>query len=278
MTFSSLALSPDGTRLALSIPDSDGRIDLWVKQLDTGPLSRITFEGRRNLRATWSLDGQSLMFVSNRAGSRVGTQNLWTTPADGSGTAEPVQEQEAQIWEGLLSLDGTWLVFREGQTASADIYAIRPGVDSEAVPLVVTESSERSIALSPDGRWLAYVSNRSERDEVYVQPFPDGGSLVQVSIEGGVEPVWAHRGRELFYRNGSNELVAVDFTDDPTFEVVGQQVLFSMADYLISNGRPMYDVSPDDQRFVMLRIDAVEDTELIWVENWAEELRERVPN
>ena len=101
---------------------------------------------------------------------------------------------------------------------------------------------------------------------------------MQVSIEGGVEPVWAHRGRELFYRNGSNELVAVDFTDDPTFEVVGQQVLFSMADYLISNGRPMYDVSPNDQRFVMLRIDAVEDTELIWVENWAEELRERVPN
>jgi len=101
-----------------------------------------------------------------------------------------------------------------------------------------------------------------------------------VSADGGLDPVWAHNGRELFYRNGANQLVAVQFTDDPTFVVVQEEVLFSMADYLPSNGTPMYDVSPDDQRFVMLRIDDRRTTtsELILVENWFEELRARMGN
>ena len=90
--------------------------------------------------------------------------------------------------------------------------------------------------------------------------------------------MWAHSGRELFYRNGANQLVAVEVTDDPTLRVGQQEVLFSMADYLTSNGHPMYDVSPDDQRFVMLRMgeEGVDDTELILVQNFFEELRERV--
>ena len=158
---------------------------------------------------------------------------------------------------------------------AADIYAVRLGVDSVAVPLEVTEFQERSVSLSPNDRWLAYVSNRSGRDEVYVRPFPDAGaSLQQVSTDGGIEPLWAHSGRELFYRNGANELVAVEITDDPTFAAGQQHVLFSMASYLTSNGRPQYDVSADDQRFVMLRIMDQGD-QLILVDNWFEELKER---
>ena len=279
-----LALSPDNTRLAVSTQDSEGTYDLWVKQLDAGPLSRLTFEGTQNIRATWSLDSQSLTFVSNRAGQR----DLWSKRADGSGTAELVLDRQAHILEGLYSSDGIWLAFCEGGNVAADIYAIRPGVDSVAMPLEVTEFQERYIALSPNDRWLAYVSNRSGRDEVYVRPFPDAGaSLQQVSADGGVEPVWAHSGRELFYRNGANEMVVVQVTDDPTLRVGQQDVLFSMADYLTSNGRPMYDVSPDDQRFVMLRIGGIADiadddvdseTELILVQNFFEELRQRMGN
>ena len=133
--FSSLALSPNEDRLAISIWDSEGTFDLWVKQLPTGPLSRLTFEGTMNYRATWSPNGESLRFLSNRAGNR----NLWTKRADGSGVAELVLDQEAPIWEARYSSDGTWLVFREGANQAADIYAIRPGVDSVAVPLEVTE-------------------------------------------------------------------------------------------------------------------------------------------
>ena len=211
--FSSLALSPNGDRLAISIPASEGTTDLWVKQLETGPLSRLTFEGTINHRATWSPNGESLRFLSNRAGvldpspNRAGNLDLWTKRADGSGTAELVLDQEAQIWGARYSSDGTWLVFREGAFQAGDIYAIRPGVDSVAVPLEVTEFGEVSISLSPNDRWLAYVSNNTGRDEVYVRPFPPDAEsgLVQVSTDGGRGPVWAHNGRELFYRNGAND-------------------------------------------------------------------------
>ena len=272
---SSLALSPNGDRLAISILDSEGTFDLWVKQLDTGPLSRLTFTGSINRRASWSPDGQTLTFSSNRAGN----PDVWTKRADGSGVAELVLDQEVGISEGRYSSDGTWLVFREGANLAADIYAIRPGVDSVAVPLEVTEFQERSISLSPDGRWMAYASNNTGREEVYVRPFPDAGSgLVQVSTDGGLEPVWAHSGRELFYRNGANELVAVQVTGDPTFAAGQQEVLFSMADYQPSNGNPMYTVSPDDQRFVMLRMgdEAAGSAETYLVTNWFEELRQRM--
>ena len=189
---SSLALSPNEDRLAISIPASEGTTDLWVKQLDAGPLSRLTFEGTQNIRATWSADGQSLTFTSDRAGNL----DLWTKRADGSGAAALVLDQATEILEGRYSPDSTWLVFREGGGGAGDIYAIRPGVDSVPVPLEVTAFRERSVSLSPDGRWLAYVSNNTSRDEVYVRPFPEAGSgLVQVSTDGGLDPVWAHSGR-----------------------------------------------------------------------------------
>ena len=150
----------------------------------------------------------------------------------------------------------------------------------DLLPLAVTESVEYSPAISPNGSWLAYVSNRSGVNEVYVVPFPEaGGSLRKVSVNGGVDPMWAHGGEELFYRNNANELVSVEVSTDTTFTVFEEHVLFSMAPYLSSNGHPMYDVSPDDQSFVMLRIEqALSGSELIVVVNWAEELREREPN
>ena len=190
--------------------------------------------------------------------------------------------RETTLAEGLYSPDGTWLVFRQGDTrvGTGDIYAMRPGLDSTVVSLVETEFLDYSMTLSPDGRWMAYVSDATGRSEVYVSPFPDVGSGRQlVSPAGGVEPLWAHSGRELFYRNGANELVAVQVTAEQTFTVGQQDVLFSLANYLPGNGHPQYDVSPDDQRFVMFRLsDLAADSELILVENWAEALRERAGN
>ena len=270
------ALSPDGTRLALSILNSEGGADVWVKQLDTGPLSRLTFEGRSNRRATWSPDSRSLTFLSNRAGNG----DVWTKRADGSDTAELVLDREAGLQEAMYSPDGTWLLFREGANQAADIYGVRLPMDSAVVPLEVTEFQERAFSLSPDGRWLAYVSNRTGSNEVFVRPFPDvGASLQQVSANGGTEPVWAHSGRELFYVNGASELVAVQVSTDPGFALGQQEVLFSVAGYMRHSAYAMYDVTPDDQRFMMLRIGNEENaaaSELILVTNWFEELRERL--
>ena len=271
---SSLALSPYGDRLAISIRES-GTWDLWVKRLDAGSAARLTFEGATNRRATWSPDGQSLTFVSNRGEQAA----LWTKRADGSGAARIVLDSPGETFsEGFYSPDSTWLVFRVGQgnPGSGDIYGVRPSMDSVPIPLVVNEFGARSPALSPDGRWLAYVSDEAGQEEIYVRPFPDTDSgRTLVSQNGGVEPVWAHSGEELFYRNGANELVAVEISAGSSFGWDQQDILFSMAAYLPSNGHPMYDVSPDDQRFVMLRMGG-ESTDVTLVVNFFEELRERV--
>jgi Tol biopolymer transport system component len=269
-----VALSPNADRLAISTQDPAGAYDLWVKGLDEGPLSRLTSEGSRNFWASWSPDGRSLTFVSDRTGQ----YDLWTKRADGSGSAEVLVDREAAVWEGFFSDDGRWLVFRESWENSG-IFAIRPGVDSVPVPIVARSGfNPRFAALSPDSRWLAYVSDESGQQEVYVRPFPDAESgRWMVSRNGGAEPVWAHSGRELFYRNGENELVAVQVTADSLFASDSEEVLFSASDYFARDGYPAYDVSPDDERFVMFRASGAGPWELILVQNFFEELKRLVP-
>ncbi len=148
------------------------------------------------------------------------------------------------------------------------------------VPLVATEFQETAPAVSPDGRWLAYVSNETGGSEVYVRPFPnvaDGRWLVSTS--GGSEPVWAHSGRELFYRDGAQRLVAVEVLPGEAFVTGAQRTLFDAQAYRADIYHQMYDVTPDGQRFVMIRVlggDAADDLQLIVVENFFEELKAKV--
>ena len=198
--------------------------------------------------------------------------------ADG-GPAELLWDDERPIFEGFLSRDRR-LVYRVGDhdRVFGAIYAIRPDADTVGTALVVTEFWDRAATLSPNGRWLAYVSNELGRDEVYVVSFPNAADTKRlVSTAGGSEPVWAHSGKELFYRNG-DDLVAVDVTVQPTFAAGQQRVLFSIAGVSRSPFHALYDISPDDQRFVMLRRVQAEQGELIWVDNWFEELKAKVGN
>jgi serine/threonine-protein kinase len=271
---SSVAISPSGDRLAISIPSPAGTTDLWLKPLDAGPASRLTFEGATNRRATWSADGQSLTFVSDRAGQ----YDLWTKRADGSGSAALTLDHESGISFGQYSPGGDWLVFT-GDVRPMGIYASPVEAGGIAGAPVETGVIGLSISLSPDGRWLAYVSNARGEPEVYVRPFPNTHEgLVQVSMNGGEHPVWAHNGRELFYRNGANELVVVQYSGDPTFAVGRREVLFSVVEYRAAPIRPTYDISPDDERFVMLRLgaDVEAGAATYLVTNWFTELRERM--
>jgi len=236
-------------------------------------------ESESNFRPHWSPDSQSLTFVSNREGK----YDLWEKRADGTGTAEPVLDEDQPIREGFRADD--WLVYVEGSDdfsgllGGGDIFKKRPEMDSVPIPLVVAENGQYSATLSPDGRWLAYVSNQTGREEVWVRPFEGTGQWL-VSISGGAEPVWAHSGDELFYRNRVNELVSVKVSAGSSFAWDGEDVLFSMSEYLRGSGYPMYDVSTDDQEFVMLRNndEAEANIELILVDNFFEELRQRVEN
>ena len=272
-TNTSLALSPDGTRLAIGMPNEEGAWDLWVKTLDTGPLTRLTFDGTVNRRPVWSPDGSVITFVSDRDGA----SEVWERRADGSTPARKVFGYERDINEAVYSPDGEWLVFRQG-SAPADIYGIRLGTDSVATPLIATDFNELEFNISPDGRWLAYTSSESGRLEVYVRPFPDvTASRLQISTEGGREPVWSRSGDELLFRDAAAQLVSVRFATGEPLRVESQEVLFSVIRFLQGNGRPQYDISSDGSRLVMLATGSVEDGgELILVNNWADEVLERL--
>ena len=176
--------------------------------------------------------------------------------------------------EGALSRDGRCLIYRSGSGGGRDIYAIRPGTDSAPVPLVTSPSEDYAPALSPDGRWLAYVSEESRQPEVYVRPFPNAGAARwQVSQAGGTEPVWAHSGRDLFYRNGAGELVAAAVASGPSFQVRSQHVLFPVRDYVKDPWNHSYEVSPDDRSFLFIRLPPGAKYQLVAVLNWFEELK-----
>ena len=184
------------------------------------------------------------------------------------------------------------MVFRTGAvaglsgTGQSDIVGFRPGVDSAVTPLVATpDFAEQDPALSPDGRWLAYTSNETGRNEVYVRPFPNVDSTrVRVSADGGYAPLWAHSGSELFFadRQGGS-LIAAEVETDQEFRVLQRETLFALgAEFAVIAGFDGYDIGPDDERFLMLRLSSGGDsgagTRFILVENWFEELRQLFGN
>jgi serine/threonine-protein kinase len=286
---SAWSLSPDGARLAFRA-QADDNDDIWIKDLDDGPLSRLTFDEGEDWSPHWSPDGDMLTFVSNRAGGG-DDRDVWTKRADGTGEAELLYDHEGLIVEGFWGPDGEWLVLRGGAATAAmntrDILALRPGVDSIALPLLAAEYDEQEPALSPDGRWLAYISNEagSSGFEVFVRPFPDmNAGRWQVSTDGGVMPVWAHSGRELFFLDSNRALIAAQVDTDSGFQVGEKETLFTFpTGSRISTTNTLYGVAPDDQRFLMARDYGGESQEssesrFVLVNNFFEELRERVGN
>ena len=277
--FRYLALSPDGSQVAMSVNDGV-REDIWIKHLVRGSLPKLTFEGEINVRPAWYPDGRTVLFVSDRSGDAA----LWRRRADGSSGAELVLAHDGGIAGALVSQDEEWLVFATppDTEGAGDILGLRLGTDSVPVPLVATPFTESEPALSPDARWLAYVSNESGRLDVYVVPFPNttDGRWV-ASRNGGQEPLWAHGGRELFYKSAAGNLVAAEVTTTSTFAVIAERVLFSITDHQSDPVHRRYDVTPDDERFVMIRnAPVVEATNVqpVLVLNFFEELKAKVGN
>ncbi len=270
-----VALSPDGRRLAASIVSGD-RTDIWVKQLDAGPLTRLTFRGTLNYRPSWGRDGRVLTFTSDQDGPSY----LFSVRADGSNRPRRLFEGDTtQIDESFYSPDGQWLVYRAGVTDGARrIYARRIGSDTGRVALVSDGFDAYMPALSPDGKWLAYVSVESGHEEVYVRPFPDAArARWQISTSGGNNPVWSPDGRELFYLTAADSLasVAVAPGPGPDFLAGPRQSLFSVRPFLFAPFHQAFSVTPDGRSFIMLRrVDAGQGStsSLTVVLNWFQEL------
>jgi hypothetical protein len=270
----SLSLSPDGTRVAVTLMREGGGLEVWIKVLGTGPLTRLAFDGTVSYRPGWGPDGQSVTYISDVTGSN----KLLARPADGSGSATVLAQAPRGIDEGFRSRDGRWLILRVGVGGGRDIYGLRPGIDSAPIPLIATEFEEYSPSLSADGQRLAYVSNESGRPEVYVRPFPNvGAAKWQVSTAGGTEPLWANRGRELFFKNRNAELVAVSVETRPSFRIVSSRPLFSVRGYYAETLHSSYAVSPDDRSFIFVRRLGTDEGRLVMVLNWFEELKSKLP-
>jgi len=263
--------SPDGRRLAVSL-FTGARTDVWIYTPASASLDRLTTAGSDNERPEWSPDGRWVLYRSNRSGQ----QAIWRQLADGSGAAEQVSPRSAlPAHEGSLSPDGRTLLYRvDGTRRARDVYTVAlDGLDRTPRPFLATEFDEFAPRFSPDGRWVAYVSNESGRDEVYVRRFPGPGGRTLVSDGGGEEPLWSPDGRRVFYR-GLGVIVAtsVSLGDEP---VVTARDTVARGEFLSSRFHPMYDLAPDGKRVLVLE-GAGSRLQLTVVLNWTRALTQKL--
>jgi serine/threonine-protein kinase len=269
--FDDPAFSPDGNFLSLTVGEATDR-DIWIYDLQRRILNPFTFEGV-NARADWTPDGEHLTFL--RRPVDAGSYNIYSKAADGSGEFEQLTNTESVSSKPSWSSDGT-LVYTEGIGDSRDIWVLQPD-EGEAQLFQGTQFDERQPSFSPDGQWIAFTSNRSGQDEVYVKRYPSSGGLVPISRDGGSGPIWSPDGGELFYRNG-NQIMAVTVQAGPSFKAGEPMVLFEGGfGYGYTDFGVPYDISPDGERFVMLKDVGTQPSQIHVVLNWFEELKRLVP-
>jgi serine/threonine protein kinase/Tol biopolymer transport system component len=262
--------SPDGRQVAVMIASETGS-DIWIIDMERGTRTRFT-AGGTSAFPVWAPDGSRVAFQSTAPGP----WNLFWKPVDGRTDAQPflsaadaslarsVPSAGESLLPGTLptlsgagpqfptswSPDGSTLAFHERKpNGERDIWIVSPG--SDPVPFLLTPFDERSPRFSPDGKWLAYVSDESGRNDVYVQPFPGPGPKWLVSTDGGIDPVWSRDGRELFYRK-DDEMMAVSVAPKGEFSASRPRRLFEIR-FDAGDDGPNYDVSRDGKWFVMPR-------------------------
>jgi Tol biopolymer transport system component len=275
-------LSPDGRQIVFSINEV-GKSDLWVYDIPRNTLTRLTFEGN-NTYPIWTPDGKRVVYRSLKKGMPDG--NLFWRPADGSGSEERLTTSDNQHTALSFTPDGKILVYAEYNPITKwDLWTLPLEGERKRQLILQTPFNERTACLSPDGRWLAYVSDESERYEVYVRPFPGPGGKFQVSLEGASEIIWLPNG-DLTYRAGANreKMMAVNIQTQPVFKAGTPRLIFEApyaSNATIGAWSPGYSASADGQRFLMLK--AKEDpqreimTQISIIQNWFEELKQRVP-
>ena len=282
-SFSDPVISPDGKSLAvtsgISLPDVtnpraanifavSGAGDIWVRRLSDGVVTKLSLEGGTNRFPAWSADGKSVLYAGGLNG-----QSIIEKQADGG--AAPVSRGEADQYIGSIaeSPDGQWLVFQLGVGIhNAHLFARHRG-DSAATALFTGTAATRVPAISPDGKWLAYVSDEiGGSPEVFVAPFPNvAATKWQVSRSGGGEPHWSNHGDALFYRDNDGFLISMPVSTKPTFSTGTPKRLFSIAPYLRG-----FAIAHDDSRFLMVRSTNADSYEQLSVfENWPSALRRK---
>ena len=263
-------VSPDGTRVAVTVRGADNT-DVWIWDLSDETLTRLTFDAAVDEFPLWTLDGERVVFRSEREGS-----GLFWKATDGTGSAERLVANTNVRAPWTWAADGR-LIFDDEGGQRISILTIEGSPSRDL--LFETEFNEAFMAISPDGRWIAYMSDESGQNEVYVLPFPslDDGRW-QVSTSGGGSPVWSPTGRELFYR-GPGTLMVAPIEPEPTFTSGTPEFLLSTRGYANRGAQRFYDISPDGRLFLLTKnaADTSTPAQIVVIQNWFEELKERVP-
>ncbi len=264
-------LSPDGKRIAVAV-GAEGRSDILLYDLVSGTPTRITNSGTQNDRPEWTPDGRRVLYRSDRGGPTA----IWWQPADQSAPATPLQAVAPHnFFEGVITPDGRTLVYQvdDGGATQADILYRALQGDTTSHPVAATRFVEAQPRVSPDGHWVAFVTDQSGVSQVVVQPFPGPGGQVQISVSGGTEPVWARDGKRIFYRDGRH-LVAASVSTAGGFAVTGRTDLFDDTYVFAPAPHPDYDVSPDGSRLLMVRSTRTPEYDIVY--GWRSELAARM--
>ncbi|MBN2320339.1 MAG: protein kinase [Acidobacteria bacterium] len=272
-------ISPDGSRVALTIT-VDGNEDIYVFDLDRGGNpSRLTLDENDDNRPVWTPNSQRIIFSSGR----VVIGSIYWKSADGTGKAEQVGPMSGiAVSPNSILDDGNTLFFEHyaGPAQEMNISLLSMEGDSTPKLLLQGEYEEIRPQISPDGRWLAYMSDETGQFEVYIRPFPDidSGLKRQISTDGGTDPLWSPNSKELFYVSPDDEAMVVTIEAEPILRPGKPQKLFSVEQY---RG---WDIDPDGKRFLILKEftnDMATEEELQprinMIANWFEELKEKVP-
>jgi eukaryotic-like serine/threonine-protein kinase len=273
-------ISPDGTRIALDVQGPNR--DIWIWDLRRRTLERFTVDPAGNPLVTWSRDGRSLAFGSDR----FGVSNLFMQPADGSGEPQRLLVSDRLQMPLTFAPDGRLLFSADIAGRGRDVLALSMDGSRRVEPILHTAANDLTSEVSPDGRWIVYDSDETGQFEVYVRPYPKTYSAGrwQISSEGGRQPMWSPDGRELYYRDFDGAMWALPVDLHPTFKPGAAVRLFSGQRYSgwgrLMGGRA-YDLSPDGQRFLMIKlnpevVDAAPPS-LTVVLNWFEELKRAAP-
>ena len=274
-------ISPDGRRIVVDTQGPDS--ELFLYDLDAQVEEQFTFERAQDAFPLWTPDGMQIVFSSSRD-TGVNFPNLYIKPADGSGTAQRLSTRPYGQGAGGWIDNGETLVFGEGNNPETGLglFTLQLGTDAEPEVLFDTPANEGNPSVSPNGRWMAYRSDASGEQQLYVRPFRDasGGAQRLISNEpGATDAVWGPDGRELFYLT-PDAAMAVEVDTGDTFQRGTPRRLFSMGPYYQGNS-VNWDISPDGQRFLMIKQGDVGDqdqpAQLIVVQNWFEELKRLVP-
>ena len=266
--FEDLSVSPDGKHVAATIVENAGA-DVWIYDTGRDVLARLTDSGTCS-DPLWAPYGNRVTYSCTTPDAR-----LFISAADGSSPAERLLAAPSAE-ANSFSADGRRLLYSTFSVATNDAALWVLPLEGDRRPLAIFPGTARvpDARFSPDGRWIAYVSAQSGRKQVFVQAYPGPGERVQVSTEGGDEPIWAPGGSELFFRNGA-KLMAVDVKLSPVLDVGKARELFEGTYRLSHHG---YDILPDGRHFVMIQPagGAQSQGELQVVLNWSDELRPRL--